>query len=64
MTKLGGYALIFGIGSFLLPIFGLQFTLISALGLDNPVASLVISIIGILLLLLGRTTVASEASEI
>lgn len=50
MGKLGVTLLIFGIGSFILPLFGLQFKLFLLFGGASPVVSIILAIIGVLLL--------------
>ncbi len=54
MKKGGVYCLIFGIGSFVLPFFGLQFRLLSFMGNNTWILSAILVAIGALLLYLGK----------
>jgi len=53
MRSWGIYLLIFGIGSFLLPMMGLQFKLLSLLGISTPIVGGVLTVAGIVLLVLS-----------
>jgi len=53
MRSWGIYLLIFGIGSFLLPMMGLQFKLLSFLGSSTPIVGGVLTLAGIGLLVLS-----------
>jgi hypothetical protein len=53
MRSWGIYLLIFGIGSFLLPMMGLQFKLLSLLGNSTPIVGGVLTVAGIVLLVLS-----------
>jgi len=53
MRSWGIYLLIFGIGSFLLPMMGLQFKLLSLLGNATPIVGAVLTVAGIALLVLS-----------
>jgi uncharacterized membrane protein YgdD (TMEM256/DUF423 family) len=53
MRSWGIYLLIFGIGSFLLPMMGLQFKLLSLLGSSTPIVGGVLTVAGIVLLVLS-----------
>jgi uncharacterized membrane protein YgdD (TMEM256/DUF423 family) len=53
MRSWGIYLLIFGIGSFLLPLMGLQFKLLSLLGNSTPIVGGVLTVAGIVLLVLS-----------
>jgi uncharacterized membrane protein YgdD (TMEM256/DUF423 family) len=53
MRSWGIYLLIFGIGSFLLPMMGLQYKLLSLLGNSTPIVGGVLTVAGIVLLVLS-----------
>lgn len=53
MKSLGGTLLILGIGSFILPLMGFQFRLISIFGNNQTIAAIIMVIVGIILLLVG-----------
>ena len=53
MRSWGIYLLIFGIGSFLLPMMGLQYKLLSMLGNSTPLVGGVLTVAGIVLLVLS-----------
>jgi uncharacterized membrane protein YgdD (TMEM256/DUF423 family) len=53
MRSWGIYLLIFGIGSFLLPMMGLQFKLLSLLGNSTPIVGGVLTVAGVVLLVLA-----------
>ena len=54
MRSWGIYLLIFGIGSFLLPMMGLQFKLLSLLGNSTPIVGGLLTVAGVVLLVLSR----------
>ena len=53
MRSWGIYLLIFGIGSVLLPMMGLQFKLLSLLGNATPIVGGILTVAGIALLVLS-----------
>lgn len=53
MRSWGIYLLIFGIGSFLLPMMGLQFKLLTLLGNSTPIVGGLLAIAGVVLIVLS-----------
>ena len=53
MKKLGTYLLIFGIGSFVLPLVGLQFKIFNAMGESQGMVGAGAVVLGGLLLVMG-----------
>jgi uncharacterized membrane protein YgdD (TMEM256/DUF423 family) len=54
MTKLGATLIILGGGSFVLPLFGLQFRLLSLFGKATPVIGIVLAVAGVILIIIDR----------
>lgn len=52
MKKWGIILLVFGVGSFILPFFGLQFRLLSLFGEATPIVGAILAIVGVILLVL------------
>jgi hypothetical protein len=46
MTRIAVLLLVLGIGSFILPLFGLQFRLLNLFGDAQPIASIVMALVG------------------
>jgi hypothetical protein len=67
MAGLGALLVILGIGSLVLPMFDIQFQLMSLLDDYQPVAGIAVAAIGVLLIVLGArrrtTTVVVPAQE-
>ncbi len=67
MAGLGALLVILGIGSLVLPMFDIQFQIMSLLDDYQPVAGIAIAAVGVLLVVLGarsrRTTVVVPAQE-
>jgi hypothetical protein len=59
MKKLGTYLLIFGVGSFVLPLFGLQFKLFSAMGESQGMVGAGAVVLGGLLMVMGGRSEAA-----
>lgn len=59
MKKLGTYLLLFGLGSFVLPFFGLQFKIFNAMGESQGMVGLGAIVIGAVLLVMGGRTQAT-----
>ena len=53
MKKLGTYLLIFGLGSFVLPMVGLQFKIFNAMGESQGMVGAAAVVLGGLLLVMG-----------
>ena len=49
MKRLGWFLVILGVGSFILPLFGLQFKLMMLFG-DSPIVAIVMAIVGAIIL--------------
>ena len=56
MRSWGIYSLIFGIGSFVLPMMGLQFRILSILGNDTPYVGGALIVVGLILVGLSFRT--------
>jgi uncharacterized membrane protein YeaQ/YmgE (transglycosylase-associated protein family) len=52
MKRLGWFLVILGVGSFILPLFGLQFKLMMLFG-DSPIAAIVMAIVGAIILVVS-----------
>ena len=67
MAGLGALLVILGIGSLVLPMFDIQFQIMSLLDDYQPVAGIAIAAVGVLLVVLGarsrRTTVVVPTQE-
>jgi protein-S-isoprenylcysteine O-methyltransferase Ste14 len=69
MVRIGILLIVFGVGSLLLPMFDLQFRLMSLLDDFQPAAGIIVAGIGGLLVIIGMrnrpaaTTMPSPASE-
>ncbi len=59
MKKLGTYLLLFGLGSFVLPFFGLQFKIFNAMGESQGMVGLGAIVVGAVLLVMGGRTQAT-----
>ncbi len=59
MKKLGTYLLIFGLGSFVLPFFGLQFKIFSAMGESQAMIGVGAIVVGAVLLVAGGRSEAT-----
>jgi putative Mn2+ efflux pump MntP len=53
MVRLGGVLFVVGLGSFVLPLIGYQFTLISLFDDYQPWVGIIVAVLGIALVLLG-----------
>lgn len=54
MDRLGWLLTIFGIGSFILPLLGLEFRIMRIFGDATPIAAAVMAVVGIVLLVISR----------
>lgn len=52
MKRLGWLLVILGVGSFILPLFGLQFKLMMLFG-DSPIVAIVMAIVGAIILVVS-----------
>lgn len=53
MQRIGTYLLILGVGAFILPMFGLQFRLLNALGDSQTIVAGVLAAAGVVLIAVG-----------
>lgn len=60
MASVGVLLIILGLGSLLLPMFDIQFRIMSLLDDYQPIASIVIAAIGVALVLLGRRRTTTQ----
>ena len=63
MKRFGFLLLILGLGSFVLPFFGLQFKILSLFGDNQPMVAIGAIVVGVLLLLIGGGKGAAEAAD-
>ena len=59
MRQAGVYCLIFGVGSFVLPMLGLQFKLLSLFGSATPLVGLGLVVLGGVMFVAGQKQTAS-----
>ena len=52
MKSFGWFLIIMGVGSFILPLFGLQFKIMRLFG-DSPIVAIIMAVVGIALLALS-----------
>lgn len=64
MTGIGVLLVILGIGSLLLPMFDIQFRIMSVLDDYQPVAGIVIAAIGVVLVVLGMRRRRTEVTQV
>ena len=60
MASIGILLIILGIGSILLPMFDIQFRIMSLLDDYQPIAGIVVAVIGAALVLLGRRRTTTQ----
>ena len=62
MVRIGALLMVFGVGSLLLPMFDIQFTLMRVFEDFQPVAGLAIGAIGLVLIVLGMRSSTPAAA--
>ncbi len=63
MRSTGALLLVLGVGSFVLPMFGLQFKLLQALGDTTPYVGSGLAVVGAILLLVSLRSSGTQAAS-
>ncbi len=63
MKRLGVFLIIFGAGSFILPLFGLQFRLLSLFGNYTSIAAIIAVVVGVVLLIVSSAGKSAQDDQ-